>query len=209
MRRRMMMNVGKTLPYDAKVEYLSSNGVDNMFIDSRVMVQEGLEITCEFSINRYTSYGYIFGNQNDANWYAFARQFSTTGRLQAGFPNNGVVADTVVLQPNERHVLVMKIYDGEQSCAIDGRVFASKTAAVEGTSNQNIRFFSAGRLSTGLPGDIKIYKADILLHGVPIRDYIMVRKDGIGYFYDRVNEELYGNAGDSQFTYGLGGGITT
>ena len=39
--------------------------------------------------------------------------------------------------------------------------------------------------------------------GNKIRDFIPVRKNGIGYLYDKVSGELFGNAsGSGAFTYG-------
>jgi hypothetical protein len=44
----------------------------------------------------------------------------------------------------------------------------------------------------------KIYNGDTL-----VRDFIPVRKNGVGYLYDRVSGELFGNAaGSGSFSYG-------
>ena len=39
--------------------------------------------------------------------------------------------------------------------------------------------------------------------GTLVRDFVPVRKDGVGYLYDQVTETLFGNANESgAFTYG-------
>ena len=43
----------------------------------------------------------------------------------------------------------------------------------------------------------------LIKNGVTVRDFIPVRKDGIGYMYDKVSGELFGNENSSgAFTYG-------
>lgn len=48
----------------------------------------------------------------------------------------------------------------------------------------------------------RIYYMKIYENSVLIRDFIPVRKDGIGYMYDRVSGQLFGNAGTGSFILG-------
>ena len=49
---------------------------------------------------------------------------------------------------------------------------------------------------------IRFYWAKIYSGGTLVRDFIPVRKNGVGYLYDKVSGTLFGNAGSGSFTYG-------
>lgn len=47
------------------------------------------------------------------------------------------------------------------------------------------------------------YSAKIYSGSTLVRDFIPVRKNGVGYLWDKVTEQLFGNANDSgAFSYG-------
>ena len=48
----------------------------------------------------------------------------------------------------------------------------------------------------------RLYGFKITRSGIPIRDYIPVRKGSGGYLYDRASGQLFGNAGKGKFLYG-------
>jgi len=49
----------------------------------------------------------------------------------------------------------------------------------------------------------KCYKAKMYSSGLLVRDFIPVRKNGVGYLYDKVSGNLFGNdAGSGAFIYG-------
>ena len=48
----------------------------------------------------------------------------------------------------------------------------------------------------------QIYYAKIIVDGVLVRDFIPVRVGQIGYLYDKVSGELFGNQGSGNFTLG-------
>ena len=56
-------------------------------------------------------------------------------------------------------------------------------------------------ITNGIP--IKWKKVKMYNGSTLVRDYIPVRKNGVGYLYDKVSGQLYGNAaGSGSFTYG-------
>lgn len=196
LRRRYGGKVGK-LPYDAEVEYLESNGIDNIFINTLVPIQEGLDIKCEFLINSYTSYGTIFGSISKP---LLVRQYSTTGKMQCQLlPNSTPYTDTVVIPVNEWHIVQYKVFDGEQSCTLDGRVIAADTRSFNNIYVDKIRLFSA--YSTQV-SNMRIRRFSVKLHGELILDYIPVRVGQVGYMYDKVSGRLFGNSGTGTFVLG-------
>ena len=64
------------------------------------------------------------------------------------------------------------------------------------------------KLCADLPGSYPFYGAKRLFswkhwrNGVLIRDLIPVSKDGIGYMYDEISKELFGNSGSGSFILG-------
>jgi len=195
MRRRGMAK--KSLPYGAEVEYLESNGIDNISINTLVPIQEGLDIKCEFLINSFTSYGTIFGNINRP---LLVRQYSTTGKIQCQLlPNSTPYTDTVVIPVNEWHIVQYKVFDTEQSCTLDGRVIAADTRSFNNKYVEKIHLFAAHSKQVS---NMRIRRFSVKLHGELILDYIPFRVGQVGYMYDKVSGTLFGNAGTGNFILG-------
>jgi hypothetical protein len=187
----------KSLPYDAEVEYLESNGIDNIFINTLVPIQEGLDIKCEFLINSFTSYGTIFGNINRP---LLVRQYSTTGKIQCNLlPNSTLYTDTVVIPVNEWHIVQYKVFDTEQSCTLDGRVIAADTRSFNNKYVEKIYLFAAHPKQVS---NMRIRRFSVKLHGELILDYIPFRVGQVGYMYDKVSRQLFGNSGTGAFVVG-------
>ncbi len=51
-------------------------------------------------------------------------------------------------------------------------------------------------------GKYKVSYLQIYSNGALVRDFIPVRKGTVGYLYDRVSGELFGDAGTGAFGYG-------
>ena len=45
-------------------------------------------------------------------------------------------------------------------------------------------------------------KFEVIRDGEKVADIIAVRKDGVGYMYDRVSGQLFGNSGTGAFIVG-------
>lgn len=66
------------------------------------------------------------------------------------------------------------------------------------STSHKLRLFQA----MSEPIACRLALAQIAAGGVPLRDYIPVRRDGVGYLYDAVSRTLFGNAGSGAFTVG-------
>lgn len=67
----------------------------------------------------------------------------------------------------------------------------------------NIYLFSTNNAGTAGAGlAYYLYSAKIWNGDTLVRDYVPVRKDGVGYLYDKVSGQLFGNQGTGSFTYG-------
>lgn len=195
--RKMM----KPLPYDAEVEYLESTGTQ--WIDTGVIIPPDVDFEFTGSIVRDITNGCIFGETNDFGWRAnnpgYALAASANGRIYLRYGNS---TDTAIgltsiglgntftvslsgtsFQINSQSVAtVARISSFDRPVSSMG-VFRRNFG---GTSQENT--FSAIRINN--------MKFGTLL------DYIPVRVGGVGYMYDRVSGELFGNAGTGAFIVG-------
>ena len=76
------------------------------------------------------------------------------------------------------------------------------TQYTKGNGNHLLLFATTGYEPSYGTSNSRIYSCRIRVGGVIIRDYIPVRKGTVGYLYDRVTGELFGNAGTGDFALG-------
>lgn len=188
-RRRMMMPKAAA-PYDAKVEYLESTGTQ--YIDTNC-IPNGTDIHLVLDGQFTETSNTIFGTIQSGS-YRFGLE-CYNGRFVFGC--DGRVAGFVTYDTN-RHTFELW-YDGKTS--IDGSI--SQIASVtEQSYNYSIYLFGrnlAGSINACAKAKIfscKIYK-DSLIH-----DFIPVRVGQVGYMYDRVSGQLFGNIGTGDFALG-------
>lgn len=193
---------GKSLPYDAEVEYIQTDG--KAFIDTGIKTSSNLT----FDLNLYIpSHGtqsvWMFGSRlsgnskqmaylndpahNAMDWRYEARPATRTPILSPGNYNFKNTASVNVLNINDTITL----------------------SAPSATFTSNYNFYLLALNVAGAPAKnnigngARIMPSWIYLSGVLVRDYIAVRKDGVGYLYDKVSGELFGNANsEGAFSYG-------
>ena len=83
---------------------------------------------------------------------------------------------------------------------VAGSIGENTFTRTRGTVNTNWYLF--GTNSGGYPFTGKIFKLKAYVNNVLVRDMIPVRVEQVGYLYDRVSEELFGNDGTGSFTIG-------
>ena len=188
-------------PYDAEVEYIESTGTQ--WIDT------GLTLTpdsrCEISLaadwNPSTTI-YLFGPSAPNGRFVFGRGYA-----------NGTNATMLYFGLGTQNYVSNVSFDSLgtelHSYFIDA---ATKTAGVDGKS---FSLTSAGDIS-GTPAicmlcqiqnnrgfmKAKLYAARYWQNGVLVRDFIPVRVGSVGYLFDTVSRQLYGNAGEGSFVLG-------
>ena len=70
---------------------------------------------------------------------------------------------------------------------------------VESENQLPIQLFPKGKKNLART---RIMKFESIRNGEKVADIIAVRKDGVGYMYDRVSGQLFGNAGTGAFVIG-------
>ena len=193
------------LPYDAEVEYLQSDG--NAYIDTGVKITSSLRVDLNVTIlptvpgntplfggrvssssKNYSIYYYM--DDNDGwQW-----RYSATSKIYR-IANNMTKGDYHI--SNAAYVRTMVI-----TGAYAGSVTATSTSFTT-----DLNFFIFGANNNGAVGvrrsdfyikNFKLYDGSTL-----VRDYIAVRVGQVGYFYDKVSKNLFGNAdGTGAFNFG-------
>ena len=197
---------GAALPYDAEVEYLQTTGTQ--YIDTGVKPTQDTDFYAEFAVADSTVNTTFFlvwdstGNVNDKS-YGLSNiprsntfQFRRWGRI---WISSGVMqANTKYTYRSEANkIYIDDVLKGTGSIAtfsIDGNLilFAENDVPHSYRPNKGI---------TPYPYII-CYAFRLYNSGVLIRDFIPVRKGTVGYMYDRVSGQLFGNAGTGSFILG-------
>lgn len=215
-RQLMMANVGEVptppepptpvLPYDAQVEWLQSDG--NQYIDTGIKLNGTVRIVTDAQMLQVNTSAALFGTFLSAGRYG-VRFNSGSHKLYLYYGGSGTYDDQRCTNyQGDSFYLQRKTYDFANVVTIGGetQTRAAGTSVVTFSSDENIYSFAinANALSAGTfaPCKAKKWSEKIYVNDVLVRDYIPVRKNGVGYFYDKVSGDLFGNSGTSVFTYG-------
>ena len=202
----MMMNLRrrygrKVLPYDAEVEYLESTGTqyitvgllgknnydfDYKVVFTKLSTSDATGIGGEYLTGRNCYIGLVRADKTFTYHYK-----DTTSPV--------VVASNI--KENTDYNVYAHLYSGEQYFVINGT--KSETGTIKGdfTSDYYLRLFSVNS-NWPLYSHLKLYYCKIFDNGILVRDYIPVRVGNVGYMYDKVSGQLFGNAGTGSFILG-------
>lgn len=193
-RRRVMG--GKPLPYDAVVEYLESTGtqwIDTLFVPQQDDVRFIIECSVEKPVNNIFVGMAKYGSNDFAfNFYKRSSIYWWFGGKNGNFSATG-------LDHQRLEVGVEIIYNGNLVTTV------SPTTSFVGNTSRLALFGQANR---AIPTDAlykasgKIYSFSIYYGNQLQLDFIPVRVGQVGYMYDRVSKQLFGNSGTGAFIIG-------
>lgn len=198
---RRRETVRSSLPYDAEVLYLESTGTQ--WIDTNVSESVSsliFEIKAQF--NTPSSGYYACGFTTTSAQQAFYGLNSGSAGLYASFcSNSSNIQKTLSSNKDTWHTFKCVIENGTTQYYFDGEYKSSHN-----TSNFSIgNFYLFACASTGAAqGKVngRIASASLTINGIEKFNFIPVRKGQVGYMYDRVSGELFGNAGTGSFVLG-------
>ena len=192
---------GKPLPYDAEVEYLESTGTQ--WIDTGVIISPDIDFEFTGSIVRDIANGCIFGETFEFKWgqsnpgYALVTTANGKTYLRYGNSTSTVIGLTDIGLANTF------------TACLEGNAFKVNGLLV-GTVNR-ISSFDRSVSSMGVFRRNLVYgntdntfsaiRTNNLKFGT-LFDFIPVRKGTVGYLYDRVSGQLFGNQGTGEFIIG-------
>ncbi|MBP5723035.1 MAG: hypothetical protein J6X18_05615 [Bacteroidales bacterium] len=200
---------GKIVPYDAEIEYLESDGTQ--YIDTGIVINgytTNVKVELDFKNNETASavkvmWGFM-GSGNLPRWgnfiysaYFYASANSTTS--------------TSVVQDTSRHVIssILHYDNGVKvwSAYVDGivRNLNVNISSPNTLSSNTLPIFLFARNNYGTAGNFisaKIYRFSVEIDGQQIANLIPVRVGSVGYMYDTVSGQFFGNDGTGDFILG-------
>lgn len=188
--------MNKSMPYDAEIEYIESTGTQ--YIDTGLVIpQTTIEVKCVFQLE-FTS----------------IPTSATTNIYIISLPNSGVQVYTTYSKMYNQGAATDTMYTGQEylietiTTARRRSIQINEGAIALQTFNRDItgqHLYLLGNEEFGLnrrnsKAKHKFYK--VFFDDVLMLDLIPVRKGNVGYMYDRVSGELFGNAGTGNFIVG-------
>ena len=193
---RKMMNL---LPYDAEVEYLESTG--KQWIDTgKVLSSTGFAYDADVMFQ--TTYNCIvFGGRTVAdNVEADSLSLFIVNSMWR-FDNFGSSRTGPAVNTGIRYSV--SLVDGKTT--VNG-VELDTPIPIGRSSGATVYIFAGHRpqesVDVEYQSSIRLYSLKFRQDGVLTADYRPVRVGAVGYIYDRVSDQLYGNAGTGAFIIG-------
>lgn len=178
---------GNQLPYDAEVEYLESTKTQLIDTGYVLSASDRIVVQVYFQTDDYRGTMAILGSFNPRLWI-------TSGLCRFNNENSVLINDLRKLGA-WNSISIDKDYctcNGTTVSMSEGTFLDNSLSLFLFGANGNTLYNSNGRISS-----CKIYHSSVL-----VRDYIPVRKGTVGYMYDRVSGQLFGNAGTGDFIIG-------
>ena len=193
----------KHLPYDAEVEYLESTGTQ--YIKTDIIPAIGYTYKMMFRSTGVANYGYLFGVnwKDDTGTVKFfgLRRFVS----QAIFQSLGFSINTVPYEEDIDYDITInggEAGDLNEFRLADGRVF-SNNSKISVSPRLPMNLLVVNNVGGAYyQNKVLLYSFSIEANSKTILDLIPVRVGDVGYMYDRVSGQLFGNSGKGEFIIG-------
>ena len=197
-----LLNVGRALvtppPYDAEIEYLESTGTQ--YIDTGVSISYDLRVVVKVNIRaiaaRNTSH--FFGGRAVSTGGAGYGITTANGALSSDYFGSRVQIYSIC--PTNRWLNI----DKNKNVVIVDDTTITNTASTTTIPERNVYLFGfdAPQYNGSYSGTIRYSQAKIYKNDNLILDFIPVRVGQVGYMYDKVSGQLFGNSGTGDFILG-------
>ncbi len=186
--RRRVYGGSKKLPYDAEIEYLESSG--NQYIDTGVVLDATMTVRVLYD---YIQSGFVFGARKDtADRYSGVTNEIGGYHIRYGskvlyrLDTNPRGTNDVVISPTG------VVLNGKTvSVATYGDMFFSGHCFLFTVNHGGSPYLGAYAFNR-----IRRFSIDNII------DLIPVRVGQVGYMYDKVSKQLFGNSGTGDFILG-------
>lgn len=187
--------------YDHEIEYLESTGDQWINLDYSVW-NGGLsgEIMLQ-RLNSDTSQTVFIGRKAADGFNLYSKGNGIIGLWIGGSQSTSIESNNTLTTDTEIHNIIFDINNsGTAYLSIDGNEYSNNYYLQDGTTSAIQLFSHRGYYNTiG-----RIYSCKLWFKGTMIYDLIPVRKDGIGYMYDKLSDNLFGNSSSSSTPFILG-----
>lgn len=195
---------GGTLPYDAEIEYLRGTGTQ--YIDSGIECTGDLSVRCKYRVSTDVNSALLGGIYNYGNTI-FRHHLTPNGNKGVfyWFQNNSQSTPSITYSWSVNTWCTFEISAHLGAYKIDSTLGTFTPLSSSLTTQANYGIFA--RLSGNVATQIRTGNNDLAFlqlsrNGVLLRDFIPVRVGQVGYMYDKVSGELFGNDGTGSFTLG-------
>lgn len=192
-------------PYDAEVEYLQGDG--SAYIDTgintkyNIMMEAGIRIESSSAniIDICGARSSTSSNQNAVLFYyanGFLYRFNTTNKYASSAKSLG------------DYTIKTTTYSDRSTLYVSGAATGNAEITQRASFSTSIHYLIFNFSNNGTPqtpagAGLKIKYFKLYDGSTLVRDFIPVKDNNIGYLYDKVSGQLYGNANSSgAFTYG-------
>lgn len=186
------------VPYDSRVEWLYSSG-NGQYIDTGIVYNSSVTIEASVKLTGSATGNYMFGIYTKVNDVA-QRWAVNCYSSSAVRPHFGTVTNkNASFSRNVFHTISANY----RNFVVDGTTTNTNASAF--TPEGDVKIFLFCRSNNNTADTFRALYIDwfkIRKDGNLVRDYISVRKDGVGYLYDKISNTLFGNLGTNSFTYG-------
>ena len=199
--RRRVMGGGKRLPYDAVVEYLESTGSE--YIDTGITCRSYDGITAAFQVNAAQEGGnaYTFFGEGMSYSRENMELYTASDKTKISFliqGNTDITLDyTQKFNIDVRNKIATFTDDLGQTIGI-----ANRSRLPDYTCSYTMAVYASHRANIIKGKHIRCFKFQIIQDSVIVIDLIPVRVGQVGYMYDRVSGQLFGNSGTGEFILG-------
>lgn len=189
-RRRGMMKAQQGgLPYDAEIEYLKSDG--NQKIITPITGTENVKIELRYKLTDTSHTSYILGTSESSE--------NTTIRCYIANSSNWRFGGRL-RQMSVRNTNWYTLTIDKNTITLNGTNYPWNSGSVGTFSDGKIALFGLRTHLTGYPSIVSY--CTIYDNGILVFDAIPVRIGQVGYMYDQVSGQLFGNDGTGSFTLG-------
>ena len=199
----MLAPQGAPLPYDAEVDYLESTGTQ--YVDTGVKPDDTTVFSAE-GLFDYAASATRFGTRDSETVASFTFLSISSGfRSSIGSGSVSAVHGLFATKKNAKTIELDGPGRAGRAVFVDG-TNESATSATSGPAfscSHNFLLFAFNNGGTvALATGARISACTIVKSGVLVRSFIPVRVGTVGYLFDRVSGQLFGNAGTGAFAIG-------
>lgn len=200
-RQLMMASMGEPvpptppLPYDAEVEYLTGDG--NSYVDLGYYPNTKTVMRIKYYAPA-TNVSACWVRWTGASTYDSFGPLSTSSSKQTIYYGRYSSGEYKQITISYWEVIDLEI--GLTAITLNGTSYAISRSSFQST--YPISLFKANNMGAISIYGTRIYAFSIVEDGVTLFDYIPVRVGSVGYFYDRVSRQLFGNDGTGAFILG-------
>lgn len=186
------------IPFDKQIEYLESTGTQYILNIPVPTIKDSTqwEINMKINVTRSFSYNNIFSlgsGQTFECWFTtnlFFRQNTKSMYISTTYLNIG-----------QTHTIKIKWDNSKVYIYVDEILRNSVTNTIPTNEATNLRLFTRVTAATN-NSEFKLWYFNLIIQNQLILDMIPVCIGNIGYIYDKISRQLFGNSGTGSFVLG-------